>query len=334
MMNEQVATLTDVEKKKRRLKRILYTLAVLFLILLLALLYYLFTQRPLTRVLPGTPKQGPRFVKSIFGNFTDLRSVAVNRRGDKFFVVDKSALLVWMISRDGTILGNFGKAGGPGIEDGWGEPLDIAVSPKDEVYVTDRMGARVLVWSPTGKFLRRFRPADPNFSWSPLAVAVDNQNNVYIADVKQDMHRVLKFDSKGKLLMSFGKQGFKPGEFSYPNGIAVDKAGNIYVADSDNARVQIFNKKGKLVRTFSGTGGSALTHPLAIDVSRNNEIHVVEGFGHDVQVYDYNGGSLYNFGRFGIGDGQFEYPKGIAIAPDGRLFVTDHDNNRIEIWQY
>ncbi len=335
MTNGETAVAAKSDKRKKNLKRILYVLAAIFIILLLALLYYLFTQRPITQDIPGAPKEGPRFVKSVFGDFTDLQGVAVNRKGDKFFVVDSQAAKIWMVNKNGRILGSFGKrAEGPETEDGFGAPLNIAVGPKDEVYVTDRMGARILVFNSNGKFIKRFRPLDPAFEWSPIGIAVDSQGNVYVADAKKDEHRVVKFDKNGKVLMTFGKQSSKKGEFNYPNGIAVDKAGDIYVVDSNNSRVQIFNKNGKFLRTFSGTAAGALTHPMGIDVSRTDEIHVVESFGHDIQVYDKKGANIYNFGQFGIADGQFRYPKGIAIGSDGTVFVTDHDNLRIQIWKY
>jgi len=322
------------EKKKKTLKRVLAALAALFIILLIALAYYLITQRPITRDVPGAPKQGPRFVKSVFGDFRDLMGIAVNRKGDKFYVCDAQAQKVWMISKDGKILGSFGKPGGPDIDDGFGEPMGVAVGPKDEVYVSDRIGARVLVFSPTGKFLRRFSPQEDGFVWSPLSIAIDAAGNVYIADALKGTHRILKFDKNGKLLLAFGKQGSGKGEFNFPNGVAVDKSGNIYVCDSNNVRVQIFDKNGKYKRQFAGTSAGALTHPMGIDVSREGEIHVVESFGHDIQVYNLDGANIYNFGKFGIADGQFRYPKGIAIAPDGTVFVSDHDNRRIQIWKY
>jgi len=310
-------------------------MAAIFLILLLALLYYLFTQRPIIRTVPGLPKQGPRFVKSVFGDFTDLLGIAVNRKGDKFFVVDGAAAKVWMVNKDGRILGSFGKrAETPETEDGFGSPISVAVGPNDEVYVADRLGARVLVFSPTGKFVRRFRPADATFAWSPIGITVDSKNNVYISDATKGQHRILKFDKDGKLLMQFGKEGTGKREFNFANAVAVATNGDIYVCDSNNARLQVFDSKGKLLRIITGTAAGAFTHPTGLDITRNNEVHVVESFGHDVQVYNRDGGFLYSFGEFGIADGQYRYPKGIAITTDGTVFVTDHDNRRIQIWKY
>lgn len=324
---------TKPESNKKTLKIILFALLALFLILLGALIYYLVTQRPITKDVPGAPKTGPRFIKSVFGEFNDLNGVALNRKGDKLYVCDTQGKKVWMISSTGKVLGSFGKEGNPTDEEGFGGPLTVAVGAKDEIYVADRLGARIQVYSPVGKYIKRFRPVE-SMVWSPIGVATDKAGNIYVTDAKSGEHRVLKFDTDGKLLLKFGKQGSKKGEFNYPNAVAVAANGDIYVCDGNNARIQVFDKNGKFLRQIAGSAGGALTHPTGIDVSREGEIHVTESFGHDVQVYDTKGNNLYNFGKFGISDGEFRYPKGIAITPDGTVFVSDKDNKRIQIWKY
>lgn len=328
------ATPVDV-KKKNNLKRAIWALLAVFLLLLAALIYYVMAQRPITQAIPGVTQQPPRFVKSVFGKWTDLTGVATNRNGSRFYVCDTGDVKVWIVSKAGVVLGSFGKKGTPTAEEGFGAPLSVAVGKSDQVYVADRIGARVQIYSPLGKYIKQFRPQENNFEWSPLGVATDAQGNVYISDAKKDEHRVLKFDPNGKLLLKFGTQGSKKGQFNYPNALAVDNTtGNIYVCDSNNFRIQIFDKKGKYISQFGASGAGALTHPTAISLQFKSEVHVVESFGHDVQVYDLKGNHLYTFGKFGIADGQFRYPKGIAVAPDGTVFVSDHDNRRLQIWKY
>jgi DNA-binding beta-propeller fold protein YncE len=325
--------LAKSNKRKKRLKIAFWLLAMLFLALLAALAYYLLTQRTVVQDIPGSGADAPRFVKSVFGDFTDLTGVAVNKKGDKFYVCDTQAQKVWMISKDGAVLGSFGKPGNPTDEEGFGTPYSVAVGVKDQVYVADRLGARVQIYSPIGKYIGQFRPTEA-IEWSPIGIASDTTGNIYVSDAKKDEHRVLKFDKNGKLLLKFGKQGLKNGEFNFPNALAVAANGDIYVCDSNNARVQVFNSKGKFKRAISGTGVGALTHPTGISLTRQDEIIVVESFGHDVQAYDTEGNNTYNFGKFGITDGQFRYPKGIAIAPDGTAFISDGDNKRIQVWKY
>lgn len=334
-VDDSVAQTAETNKKIKRLKRGLYALLAVFAILLLALIYYLVTQRPVTKVLPGVPKSAPRYVKSVYGDFGTLSGVAVNKSGTRFYAVDTSKQKVWIISEAGAVVGSFGSTAEEGKEEGFAAPLFVAVGASDEIYVADRLKAQISVYSPLGKFIKRFVPQVKGpFIWSPLAIATDMKGNVYVTDAAKGEHRVLVFDKQGKLLRKFGSEGSKKGQFSYPNGIAVADDGKIYVADSNNARVQVFSNTGKSLKTITGTGAGSLTHPVGIDVSRSGEIHVVESLGHTVNVFDTDGTYLYSFGELGIMDGQFRYPQGIAINGNGRVIVADRDNTRLQIWQY
>jgi len=274
-------------------------------------------------------------VKSTYGDFGTLSGVAVNKSGTRFYAVDTSKQKVWIISDAGAVIGSFGSPAEEGKEEGFAAPIFVAVGANDEIYVTDRQRAQISVYSPLGKFIKRFVPqVTGSFVWSPLAIATDTKGNVYVTDATQGEHRVLVFDKQGKLLRKFGSQGSQNGQFNYPNGIAVANDGKIYVADSNNARVQVFSNTGKRLKTIMGTGEGGLTHPVGIDVSRSGEMHVVESFGHKVNVFDTDGTYLYGFGELGIMDGQFRYPQGIAINKNGRVIIADRDNSRLQIWQY
>jgi sugar lactone lactonase YvrE len=83
--------------------------------------------------------------------------------------------------------------------------------------------------------------------WIPMALAFDRAGNLYVTDTTPGQHRVLVMDRQGILVRQFGKEGQDRGDFSFPNGIAVDSKGNIFVADSGNGRVQAFDKTGALL---------------------------------------------------------------------------------------
>lgn len=334
-MNADAKTAKPEENKKSNLKRILFALFALLLILLIALAYYLITQRPITRVLPGVPAQGPRYITSTYGDFGSLTDVAISRNGNRVYVVDSDKKKIWVLNSAGNVTGSFGRQVDPAFPlDGFIVPLFIAVGPKDEVYVTDRERAKISVYSPTGKFVKFFTPtATTETEWSPLAIAVDTNGDVYLCDAKKDENRILVFNKNGKLLRKFGKSGRAEGEFAFPNGIAVTKD-RIYVSDSSNARIQMFDKKGKYLSNFLPTTGTEITHPTGIDATRNNEILVSESFGHEIQAFNNSGGQIYKFGTIGIGDGQFRYPSGIAVSAGGRVYIADKGNNRIQVWQY
>jgi DNA-binding beta-propeller fold protein YncE len=131
----------------------------------------------------------------------------------------------------------------------------------------------------------------------------------------------------------------RPGGLWFPNGIAVDGDGNVYVADSNNGRVQIFDSEGKLASSIArgvGEGDLGLPRGVALDGDR---LFVVDTTAHTIKVYDRPGDVsevpryLGSFGVEGVGDDQFQYPNGIAVG-NGKIYVTDRENDRVQVWSY
>lgn len=326
---------TKTNNKVKRLKRILLVLAALLIIGLAALVYYLIAQRPITTAIPGAANP-PRYVKAIYGDFGTLTGIAANKSGSKIYAVDTSNQKVWIIDKNGKVTGSFGVADGPGVTGGFQAPLYIAAGKNDELYITDRQASRIQVFSPLGKFIKKFVPVtkEADFVWSPLGINTDAKGTIYLTDAKRGEHRVLVFEPGGKLLRSFGKEGVGEGQFNYPNGVAVEASGRIYVADTNNARVQVFSSAGKYIRTITGTGEGGLSHPSGLSTSRKDQLHVVESFGGLVAVFSPEGELQYTFGSQGIGNDQMRNPQAIAITPDGYVYVTDMGNKRIQVWRY
>ncbi|NTU72208.1 MAG: 6-bladed beta-propeller [Coriobacteriia bacterium] len=112
-------------------------------------------------------------------------------------------------------------------------PNGIAVAPGGEVFVSDGDNRRVQVFDASGAFLRFV-----NTSGVPRGVAIDPQKRLYVADALA--HNITVFDLSGKTLVSFGERGFGPGQFNYPNDIAIDKRNRIYITDRENSQVQVW----------------------------------------------------------------------------------------------
>jgi hypothetical protein len=138
----------------------------------------------------------------------------------------------------------------------------VAVSPTGQIWVTDRRLRGVYVFSHDGAFIREFAaPEKVRKIWSPIWVSFDSKGNVYVCDVgKSEGHRVLVFDQTGALKHQWGKTAQiqhateSPGNFYYPNAVAVDKNNDIFVTDSNNHRVQVFDSAGAFKRFISSPG--------------------------------------------------------------------------------
>jgi len=125
-------------------------------------------------------------------------------------------------------------------------------------------------------------------------------------------------------MSSFGKGNAK---FSYPNDIAQDRAGNLYVTDTLNHRVQVFDYKGQFLLIFSGRGASKkLRYPRGICVGPDDFVYVCDNENKCVSVFKTSGGFITSFG-------QFKSPRGIVVDVDGFVYIAEHiPEGRIDIF--
>ena len=218
-------------------------------------------------------------------------------------------------------------------------PNCIAASPSGDVYVSDKRLKTIFIFGANGTFKKRFVPDNnSDFAWVPMAMTFDSKGKLYVTDVGL-IHRVLVFSKSGKLEREIGtmamatKKGQFPGRFYFPNGVLVDRDGKIFVADSNNRRVQVFSSTGKFERIVETTG-----LPRGIAVDAKNRLYVVDALGHDVSVFKKgtkNGPVLTVFGGQGVQLGQMLYPNGLRLSGNQRrIFVADRENNRVDVFEW
>jgi DNA-binding beta-propeller fold protein YncE len=152
---------------------------------------------------------------------------------------------------------------------------------------------------------------------------------------------ILKFDSKGRLLATWGA-----GMFIFPHGATVDRDGNLWVADArgeDGKGHQVFKftPDGKVLMTLgkagvSGSGPDLFDQPTDVVIAPNGDIFVTDshrnGKNNRVVKFTKDGKFIKEWGRKGSAAGEFSEPHTIAIDSRGRLFVGDRENNRIQIF--
>ena len=133
----------------------------------------------------------------------------------------------------------------------------------------------------------------------------------------------------------FGTSGSGNGQFREPADLATDTAGNIYVSDSQNSRVEEFTNAGIFIRAFgsrgSGTGQFVgATQGVAVDSTGN--VFISDVSGGRIQEFSNTGTFIRTFGSQGSGTGQFNGPAGMAIDAAGNVFVVDNGNDRVEVF--
>ena len=215
----------------------------------------------------------------------------------------------------GTGIGQFGGDGGRASDANLGRPTGLAVDPSGDLYIADTDNHRIRKVDLQGiitTFAGSGNPDEGTYAGDngaatrarlnrPRALAIDAQNNVYIADT--DNHRIRKVDPQGIIatLAGTGTPGFSGdggtgarAQLNRPQGIAVDGRGYLYIADTDNHRIRLLNLNNGLIQSIGGTG--------------LDQLDLETGGGLAVSL---------------------NAPRGLAISPTGTLLIADAGNHRI-----
>jgi DNA-binding beta-propeller fold protein YncE len=174
---------------------------------------------------------------------------------------------------------------------------------------------------------------DPERFDRPTNVAFAANGDVYVADGYNNS-RIARFSADGRFLGAFGEKGFGKGQLNTPHGIATDEAGKVYVADRENARVQVFDAEGGYLTEWKG---GELGRPWAISFGEDGFFYVVDGGDQDpahprghVLRLDHAGRILDRFSSFGDGPGQLEWGHGVSVGKDGSVYVVDVEGGRVQ----
>jgi sugar lactone lactonase YvrE len=173
--------------------------------------------------------------------------------------------------------------------------------------------------------------------YNPAGLALDASGNLYVADVYN--HRIRKITPAGVVTTLAGStSGFRDGGaadawFNQPQAVAVDETGAVYVADFANHCIRMIS--GGIVSTVAGNGTAAiLAYPTGIAMKDHNLYFVAEAGSHRIRKIINSTVVTLAGGTQGFADGvgpaaQFYQPWGVALAPDGTLYVADEQNHAI-----
>ncbi len=216
-------------------------------------------------------------------------------------------------------------------------PRAIAIDPSDNVFVADQNN-RIQKFNSSGVFQFKFATGGSSFGSVVAAsgVAVDRTTgDIYVTDgfPERTSGIVQKFNSSGVFQLGWGTAGSGNGQFlNGAGGVAVDSAGNVYVTDLGNHRIEKFTSGGSFIMSWggSGTGNGQFSAPEGIAIDAADNIYVADTGNHRIQKFNTSGTFLTKWGTNGTGDGQLDTPWGVSIDAVGDVYVADTNNNRIQ----
>ena len=273
-----------------------------------------------------------------------------------------AAGVITTVAGDGTR--GFGGDGGPAVAAQLSFPSGVAVDGVGNLYIADVGSNRILkVDADTGAISTVAGDGTPGFGgdggaavaaqlFFPSGVALDGAGNLYIADGGNN--RIRKVDAAGVIttvagdgtLGYSGDDGPAVAAQLRPTGVAVDGAGNLYIADGGNNRIRKVDSAGVITTVagdgtlgYSGDGGAAaaaqLSAPTGVTLDAAGNLYIADGLNHRIRKVDSAGGISTVAGGGPVGDGgaavaaQLFSPSGVALDGAGNLYIADQGNNRI-----
>jgi DNA-binding beta-propeller fold protein YncE len=223
-----------------------------------------------------------------------------------------------------------------GTEPGIGKlrlPIGVTTSSDGRIFIADTSADKVFVYQ--GDKVVALLGKAGEFE-AASGVAIDERKGIiYVVDAKK--HHVNLYSLKDySYLRTIGKRGEGEGEFNFPTNIAIDKEGRIYVVDTGNFRVQIFDSDGRFIKSIGKLGDTpgSLARPKGIAIDSEGHIYVVDAAFQNFQIFDFEGNILLFVGSGGIEPGQFLLPAGIAIDDEDRIYVINQIPASLQIFEY
>lgn len=245
----------------------------------------------------------------------------------------------------------------------------VAVAPNGDIYIARRTHNIISRIDSRGRLINVVGTGASGFSGDggpaiqatlrvPAGLAFDSKGNLYIAD--RENHRVRMVDRKGiiRTVAGNGTAGFSgdggpatQASLNLPCGMVIDNKGNLYIADRSNNRIRVVDAKGN-IRTFAGNGADSyngdaipalqatLDKPFGLALDKDNNLYIADRGNNRIRKVNSAGFITTVAGDGGyyfIGDNGPAYrasiagPTGVAVAPNGNIYIADRNNNRIRV---
>jgi peptidylamidoglycolate lyase len=237
-------------------------------------------------------------------------------------------------------------------------PHGLAIDSEDQIWITDVMANKIYKFSYDGELLRTYGEDYPFYMEvglriknvlsrlpipmsdllfaRPTDIVVSDSGDFTVSDGYRNK-RIAKFNADGKQLWEINRNGSGGGEFNLPHGIAQDAKGLIYVADRNNARIQVFSPEGQWLVSWSQP---EIGRPYGIEIGQDQQLYIADGGdvlngrldhpqSHIVRM-GLDGQVTARWSTWGTKVGQLMIPHDIAVDQKGNVYVAELNNNRLQ----
>ncbi len=281
-----------------------------------------FTQRLLNFL--GGEKPTPNRIVEPMG-------LAVSDDGQRLYVSDFAHLAVFIFDFAHKRFSKIGAA------DKLARPVGLALDAQENLYVVEQEKKGISVFD---REQRRIQFITHPSVERPTGIALDRtRGRIYLADTghtKSKTHTVKIFNLRGELIGTIGRdKGEEPGQFLFPTYLALDPQGRLYVTDTLNSRVQMFDPDGRYITSFGGRGNcwGCFDKPKGVALDSFGNLYVVDSGWSNVQIFNSKGQVLLFFGGRGPIPGMLMNPTAVTIDSQNRIYVADYLNHRVEMYQ-
>ncbi len=255
-------------------------------------------------------------------NFVETPAVTVDA-SENVYVFHRGDPPILVFDKNGKHLRSLGH----GLFD---SPHGLRIAPDGSLWAVDNAAHIVVKMDPStgrvGMVLGRRRTAGEaeNLFNQPTDVAFGANGDIYVSDGYGNS-RVVQFTKDGKFIRAWGRRGVNPSEFNTPHALLLDKQSNLYVADRENFRIQIFDKDGKFQQMWTHVGS-----PWGLYLTKDDMLFMSDGYNNRILKLDLDGKIIGSLGEYGKLAGQLDLPHHLAVGPSGNVYVGEIINLRAQ----
>lgn len=267
-------------------------------------------------------------IKPGISSFSSPTGIAVDLLGN-IFITDTGNDRVVKCDAEGKLLGEIG---GFGWETGqFNRPTYVTTDNGLNVYVVDTQNKRIQRFDHNLNFVSGIQVQEQgDFHGFGLleGIAVTSSGEIVVSDIEGDF--LIKLNSYFEYEKTVGGFGEGEGALRDPLSIFISQNGDIYVSDSQNDRVVVFDAFGNYLKSL---GEKILSHPSGVTVGQDQLIYVANTGKNSIVIFDTNGKLVGEYGNEGTGMVSLSRPTDLKLGKENKLFVVDSGNNRILVFE-